>query len=275
MGSEPEFDDMSYLQKRANSGTRADWSAVAKLRKGDRVLFYLTDPHGGFVASGIADSDARSTNGEDRFPYRCFVKPVTMFDRIILRAEAQALLPQLPWINAKGRFGRTTVADGFKEMVWRKLLQAAANQAGGFSDTDQALNRTEQEVLAKFRLSQGSFRKGLVRVWGGKCSVSGCDHAEILEAAHIKPWSESSDEERQSLKNGLLLTPNLHSLLDKFLISFDKNGRILIAARLPKSEWDSLGITLEMWLRKPSEPGAEFLACHRKKFLRLNRREND
>ncbi|MEX1013586.1 MAG: HNH endonuclease signature motif containing protein, partial [Candidatus Paceibacterota bacterium] len=68
------------------------------------------------------------------------------------------------------------------------------------------LSRTEREILVKYRLQQGKFRKNLILYWEG-CSITDCKNSALLIASHIKPYSESNDKEKYDTNNGLLLTP--------------------------------------------------------------------
>jgi len=51
----------------------------------------------------------------------------------------------------------------------------------------------------------------------------------FLVASHIKPWRVSTNEERLSGSNGLLLSPHVDKLFDRGWISFSDEGEILIA----------------------------------------------
>ena len=109
---------------------------------------------------------------------------------------------------------------------------------------------TEKENLIKCRIGQGEFRNKLIEYWNG-CSVTGLEQTDILIASHIKPWSESSDEERLDKFNGLLLIPNLDKLFDKGYISFDNDGKILISPQL--KDLTSLGVTQNMKIKMKLE----------------------
>lgn len=50
----------------------------------------------------------------------------------------------------------------------------------------------------------------------------------FLIASHIKPWKDSSNNERLDENNGFLLCPHHDSVFDKGLISFSDDGKILI-----------------------------------------------
>lgn len=77
------------------------------------------------------------------------------------------------------------------------------------------LSETEKDSIIKARIGQGIFRQQLIQLWGG-CSVTGFKNEKFLKASHIKPWRDSSNQERLDKYNGLLLVPNLdRSFRDK------------------------------------------------------------
>ncbi len=122
---------------------------------------------------------------------------------------------------------------------------------------------TTRKQLVDARRGQGKFRSGLERHWNG-CAVLGCRTREALRASHIKSWSTSSNTERLSTDNGLLLTATFDALFDKHLISFDDNGRMLIADVLSDEERQLLQVHKPLGLsRKPSRNQCSFLAMHR------------
>ena len=54
--------------------------------------------------------------------------------------------------------------------------------------------------------------------WDSKCAVTGLAIPELLKASHIKPWKDSTDEERLDIFNGLLLAPHLDAAFDRGFI---------------------------------------------------------
>ncbi|WP_231553146.1 HNH endonuclease [Novilysobacter defluvii] len=70
-----------------------------------------------------------------------------------------------------------------------------------------------EAVLRSIRIRRGqqSFRRRLIRAYGGRCAVSGCELLDLLEAAHISPYKGAADHH---LENGLLLRADLHTLFD-------------------------------------------------------------
>jgi hypothetical protein len=95
-------------------------------------------------------------------------------------------------------------------------------------------NPTEYKQVILARRGQGRFRRELEQFWKGSCSVTGCSVSEALRASHIKPWRVSTNDERLDKNNGLLLNAMLDALFDKFLISFDDKGGIVISPQYYK-----------------------------------------
>lgn len=136
-------------------------------------------------------------------------------------------------------------------------------------DQQKGLSDTERDALIKARRGQGPFRRELISYWNG-CAVSGCKTVEVLRASHIKPWraSRSNPRERLDPHNGLLLTATLDCLFDRYLISFDDEGRMLVSSRITGEEAERLGLSAGLRLRKkPSREQANYLAEHRKLML--------
>ena len=79
----------------------------------------------------------------------------------------------------------------------------------------------QRKWLVTSRIGQGYYRQQIIEKWNGKCAVSKTDILPILIASHIVPWSESNDDERLDVENGILLLPFYDALFDKYLISFD------------------------------------------------------
>lgn len=123
---------------------------------------------------------------------------------------------------------------------------------------------TEVERLVRQRVGQQKFREAMLEYWGGACAVTGVALPEVLRASHAKPWAEcASDAERLDVFNGFLLNANLDALFDRFLISFDEQGRLLVSSRLLAADLQRLGIHPGMTLR--------WLAAEHQAYLRYHR----
>ncbi len=65
-------------------------------------------------------------------------------------------------------------------------------------------NVTERKGLVTSRVGQGAYRKRIIHRWEYKCAVTGFDKLNILVASHIVPWSDSNDNERLDVHNGIV-----------------------------------------------------------------------
>lgn len=92
---------------------------------------------------------------------------------------------------------------------------------------DQDIPETEKKQLVSARKGQGLFRKRVIEI-DKICNVTNVEFTNLLIASHIKPWKGSTNIERLDGNNGLLLSPHIDKLFDKFMISFSNDGYIII-----------------------------------------------
>lgn len=131
-------------------------------------------------------------------------------------------------------------------------------------------SKTERKGLVTSRVGQGWYRREILKRWGGECSVTGCGLDKILISSHIVPWSQSNDKERLDVGNGILLSPNLDSLFDRYLISFKDNGEVIISEKLKDDDLNLLGINRQMRLSNVFDDMKPYLSRHRKEFFSKN-----
>lgn len=132
-----------------------------------------------------------------------------------------------------------------------------------YHSTYQDLPETERETIVQSRIGQGKFRAEVINYWNG-CAVTNCRRIELLRASHIKPWRNSSNEERLDVYNGLLLIPNLDVAFDNGMVSFAANGKIIISDLLTKDDRLKLGIHPDMRISRIDERHRKYLEYHRK-----------
>jgi len=126
-------------------------------------------------------------------------------------------------------------------------------------------NYTERKGLVTSRVGQGWYRDAILKKWNYKCAVTGCSLVNILISSHIKSWSESNDDERLDPNNGILLSPNIDSLFDKHLISFQDDGFIIISNKIEDENLNKLGIVKTIKIEVNSDMKT-YLKYHRNKF---------
>jgi hypothetical protein len=124
---------------------------------------------------------------------------------------------------------------------------------------------TERRAMIDARRGQGRFREEVKQLWDGKCAVLGITTNEILRASHIKAWQDCNDSERLDRNNGILLSAHLDALFDRFLISFENDGKMVVAD--VANETSKILNLSGMKLRKRvSSRSQDFLEWHRERF---------
>jgi putative restriction endonuclease len=79
------------------------------------------------------------------------------------------------------------------------------------------------------RLGQGGFRIEVLEEYQRKCAITGERTLPVLEAAHIRPYSELGPHE---LPNGLLLRSDWHTLFDAGYITITNNLKIEVSRKI-------------------------------------------
>ncbi|WP_027948005.1 HNH endonuclease signature motif containing protein [Litchfieldella anticariensis] len=112
------------------------------------------------------------------------------------------------------KLGEVIESDGqvFAQVIDRIPVETLKDRRTGYgtlvNDIKEIFRRrvpkTTREALADARVGQGAFRSSVLIHWGGKCCVTGSTAEKAIRASHIKPWRDSTDEERLDPQNGLL-----------------------------------------------------------------------
>ena len=141
--------------------------------------------------------------------------------------------------------------------------EEALEKAGGL---EAFATEALREAMA--RVGQEIFRKKLDERWHNRCAVTGISTREALRASHIKPWMDSTDEERMDPNNGLLLSANLDALFDKGLITFANDGRIVLSDKLTADDREKLGLTESMCLTQRTPEQDKYMEYHRQQIFK-------
>lgn len=124
--------------------------------------------------------------------------------------------------------------DSSETVVTDKLTEAVENE--------KSLSQTEKTAIIKSRIGQGLFRKKVLVKYEGRCIITEIAESKLLVASHVKPWSVSSNENRVSAENGLLLNSLYDKMFDLGLITFSENGKIMVSKELKKETIAQIGI---------------------------------
>jgi hypothetical protein len=146
------------------------------------------------------------------------------------------------------RLGFAVERIGGAEELIEELMENKAKDAPDWefnpSGLEDARDRVAGEILK--RRGQPSFRKKLLKIYGNRCAITGCNATEVLEACHIVPYLGPKTNHPS---NGLVLRADLHTLFDLDLVTIEPESMtVIVSPSLRGSEYGSLeGIEL----RKP------------------------
>jgi hypothetical protein len=149
------------------------------------------------------------------------------------------------------------------EIEYLATSQEQASATSGAFDPSSVIDARERALSQIVRRrGQPEFRRKLLRLYGNRCAISGCDAVEVLEAAHITPYRGPDTDH---LTNGFPLRGDLHTLFDLGLIAIDvETMTVLIAPSLAGTSYESLAGTA---LREPVDisgrPSQQALLLHR------------
>ena len=122
--------------------------------------------------------------------------------------------------------------------------------------------------LMKARKGQGVFKDNLCEN-ENTCRITGVTNVLFLHACHIKPWCKSDDIEKLHGCNGLLLSPHIHVLFDKGLISFSDEGATLVSSALDSTILSSWGIKKGALTGNFSKMQRYFISYHRENIFKI------
>ena len=256
--SKKENEDVNFWQPSGNSSFKA-------ITPGAPFLFKLKAPNNAIAGIGFFSSNSilpldvawdifGERNGVGTYfqfrqkiiHYRSFtnnpfdknpnVGCIVLTDPIFFPKKDWIPIPQ-NWSNSivKGKIYRTSDEIGLK--VWNQVERLLY----GYNLFDREENKKSQLILeenepeylkkylTKIRLGQGAFRVNLTDAYHRKCAISGEKTLPVLEAAHIKRYSESGPN---YTSNGILIRADLHKLFDAGYITLTKNLKIEVSKRI-------------------------------------------
>ncbi len=215
IGGDERTDLTAFLQS-ASAGKTATWRLATNFRRlqsSDWIWAYFGMPDGAVRAVGrVVDEPFWHSDWEE---WACRIR----WDRKLCRELARDPIPY----------------SAFEQRIWsapteandrtHKVLKSWLNSTRP-SDV-KAIDREVEMVrrMVKTRKGQSTFRKDLMRHQGGKCAVTGCAEQSVLEAAHVRGVSADG---LHSIRNGLLLRADIHSLFDSGLLVIDDDFKVRI-----------------------------------------------
>ncbi len=130
-----------------------------------------------------------------------------------------------------------------------------------------SLPETTRRALIDARRGQGRFKEAVHR-YEHECRITRVGNPMHLIASHIKPWRESSDEERLDAGNGLLLTPSIDHLFDRGLITFADDGEVHVSpVAAADDSLSKMGVNPPIFSGKFNSDQKHFLDYHRSQIF--------
>jgi putative restriction endonuclease len=158
--------------------------------------------------------------------------------------------------------GRSSGAANAEELREEEAALAAVHEP---RPELESVTDAREKILALIvrRQGQPEFRRRLIEAYEGRCTITGCDVADALEAAHILPYCGPSSN---NASNGLLLRADVHTLFDLGLVTIDSgNMTVVVAAALRLSAYRELqGREIRLPLTVALRPSLAALEQHRR-----------
>jgi predicted restriction endonuclease len=116
-----------------------------------------------------------------------------------------------------------------------EVLQARKTSMPGARFVNQNSTNDQQLAARQVREGQGRFRQALLEAYSRSCCITNTSVIEVLDAAHIEPYSVNQNSDST---NGLLLRTDIHNLFDDGLIKIDPdNLQVKVDRRLNGTEY--------------------------------------
>lgn len=177
--------------------------------------------------------------------------------------------PQDQWVPVPESWARNIVVgrgydtdDAEGTALWRAVMDRTNLE----SSTSPVPEGYGTPTLVRPRLGQGAFRVVVTDVYDRRCAVSGEKTLPILDAAHIRSYSDGGEHEGS---NGLLLRTDIHKLFDLGYVTVDEDRRFVVSGRLKadfdngKHYYDLHGTELRAPILSSAAPSSNALDWHR------------
>lgn len=110
----------------------------------------------------------------------------------------------------------------YEEVQARMQVSALGNPLGN-------MEMRYAEYMTPHRLGQGAFRIAITESYQRRCAITGEKTLPVLEAAHIKPYSNDGPH---MVNNGILLRSDFHTLFDDGYMTITPDLHVEVSRRL-------------------------------------------
>jgi len=156
--------------------------------------------------------------------------------------------PEEEWIDSSPYFNLNTVVgktyDTTSEAglhLWHEVQERLISVRQHLTNPGPALAAATGErfgipQLVYPRLGQGSFRVLVTDAYQRRCAITGEKTLPVLEAAHIRPYT---NEGLHEISNGVLLRSDLHTLFDRGYLGIDPDDRRVVVSPRIREEFSN------------------------------------
>jgi putative restriction endonuclease len=286
----PQLDEVNFWQPGGNQEFKA-------LKPGELFVFKLKYPLNKIVGYGIfAFSNLLPLSlAWDSFGNKNGANSLTEMRRMIGKLKPQKFsletdytigcilleqpffFPETEWISApsdwspnivQGKTYDLSVEPGrslWNQLQANKLLLSFKQEEVTSSGISEDQGRYGEPNITFPRLGQGSFRVLVTEAYERRCAVTNERTLPALDAAHIKPFSESG---LHVVSNGILLRCDLHALFDKGYVTITPGMKFEVSRKI-KEEYENgrdyyrlQGTLLRLPANPANRPSHEYVKWH-------------
>ena len=161
--------------------------------------------------------------------------------------EQPFFLPESEWIPApadwnpsivQGKGYDLSIEPGlslWKQLHVNTLVSSVMHDEKYTSSVEEEQAKYGKPIITFPRLGQGSFRILVTDTYERRCAVTNEKTLPALDAAHIKPFSESG---QHVVNNGILLRRDLHALFDLGYVTITPSMKFEVSRRI-KEEFEN------------------------------------
>lgn len=98
-----------------------------------------------------------------------------------------------------------------------------------------AINKEDIKFKFNEMRKDYQFKQNVKKIYNSKCVITDAEMYEC-SVAHIKPLSQSNNDEKYDYNNGMILSESLHRLYDKYLFTIEPNTFEIIVSENIKNK---------------------------------------
>ncbi|MGH9523690.1 MAG: HNH endonuclease [Terriglobales bacterium] len=181
-------------------------------------------------------------------------------------------IPVSDWPMQTVQGKRYDASEGRGLEIWTEVQYRLRSSAPTLDESVAvAKERFGKPQVILPRLGQGAFRVMVADSYERACAVTGSHILHILDAAHIRPYTQGGTH---SPVNGLLLRQDVHTLFDRGYVTVTPDYRLEVSSRI-KSEFNNgddyyalQGREIHLPRIEQYRPSSEALTWHNEQVFR-------